>query len=84
MTNYEVTHSNGTRTTQHDSEDAALASVHAIYGDDCCIHDDWQAAGWRGDNEIERLLVWSDEESSESDDGAQAVASIRRYETDEA
>lgn len=77
---YEVTHSNGSRTTQHDSLESAEQAVRDTYGDACYIHDDWQSAGYHGDAEVTRLLVWSDETSSENDDGANAVASIRRWE----
>ena len=75
---YEITHSNGTRATEHDTETEARAEVERIYGSDVVYQDDWQSDG----PDSERLLVWTDEESADNDPGANAVASIRRENED--
>lgn len=40
--------------------------------------DQWDAAGWNGDNEpCKRLLIWETEEASEGDAGQNAIAEIQ-------
>ena len=76
---YEITHSNGTRATEHDTEDEARAEIERVYGEDCYYLEDWESDG----PDSERLLVWTSEAESENDPGANAVASIRRENEDQ-
>jgi hypothetical protein len=76
---YTITHSNGTRTTEHDTETEARAEVERVYGPDVVYQEDWQSDG----PDSERLLVWLTEEDADNDPGANAVASIRRENEDE-
>lgn len=74
---YQITYSNGDCTTEHDTEDDARNEIARTVGDDAVIHDEWQSCGHDGE---ERLLVWSCESDADNDDGAKAVASLRRSE----
>lgn len=70
-TTYEISYTDG-RTDTVDSYDAAVAIIESEYPGAEIGHDGDLSDG--GD----RTLCWSDEESSVNDDGANAVASIRR------
>jgi hypothetical protein len=75
---YEVTHSNGYRATEHDTETEARAEVERVYGPEVVYQEDWQSNG----PDSERLLAWTTEEDANNDPGANAVASIRRENED--
>ena len=66
------------RIVRHDSLGAALAAIRETHEDAVAYHEDGRevtgSARIRG---TARVLVWEDEESSEDDDGARAIASIR-------
>lgn len=73
MTTYQIDWTDG-RTESHDTYEAACDAVTAEYPDAEIGHDGDLTDG--GD----RTLCWADEASSANDDGARAVASIRRAE----
>jgi hypothetical protein len=67
-----ITYTDG-RVTVVDTEDEAVEILESEYPD-CYILDEWQKVNSRH----ERKLVWAAESDSENDDGANAIASIRR------
>lgn len=69
---YEIRYSNGRTERGYETEDDAREAVLEEYPDAEIGHPGDLSDG--GD----RTLCWADEESSVDDDGARAVASIRR------
>lgn len=70
--NMNITYTNGMVTTV-DSEDEAREILGVQYPD-AVYCDEWQPVNER----YERRLVWSDESAADNDNGAKAVALIRR------
>lgn len=74
-----INYSNGSKSTVETIE-AVHAEIIATYPDAVYCHNG-EADDVPRDSEIDdagRILVWEDEEHSENDDGARAVASIYR------
>ena len=71
MTAYEISYSDG-RTDEASSYADAIAIIRAEYGPDAVTEHDGDLSDG-GD----RTICWADEASSDNDDGANAVASIR-------
>jgi hypothetical protein len=69
---YKIEFSNGDKADGFESVQDAIEYVESIYPDAECGHD--------GDllNGGDRTLCWADSASAENDDGARAIASIRR------
>ena len=68
---YRINYSNGQRAADCETYDEAVSRIVAEYPDAEIGHDGDLSDG--GD----QTLCWADEASSEGDDGANAVASIR-------
>lgn len=68
---YRIDYSHGI-STWHQTYDDAVAAIRSVYTDPEIGHDGDITDGG------ERTLVWRDLESSDDDDGARAVATIRR------
>lgn len=66
---YRVQHSHGA-TEEHDTYEQALAGLRGVYGSEIEVEGD-------PDDVHARVLVWSDAEAAENDDGARAVASVK-------
>ena len=77
---YKVTYTNGNASETHATLADAFRSLLArfpdlsAYTDDGCRVNE-EAPEWHA---VERIIVWENEDDSEEDDGARAVASISR------
>jgi hypothetical protein len=76
-----VKHSHG-QTERHDDMEAAWAALRSVYGEEIYAvgPDGWDVTGcetWQ--HASGSVLVWSDEASSEDDDGQRAVATISAH-----
>ena len=79
MKSYVLSYSGSGATSEiyADSDSAAIKQAVALIGGEPVVCDQWDADGCNGDDEpCKRLLIWSDEGSSENDDGANAVAQL--------
>lgn len=82
VTTYTIRHSHGL-TESHDSYATAVEALKSVYGAEvyavdgngweCTDSEEWPDGSGHGS-----ILVWSDESSSEGDDGTRAVAWISR------
>jgi hypothetical protein len=61
---YQISYTNGRKSSEHDSLESAKAEILATWEDAYFYAND------------DRVLAWANEQDSDDDDGAKAVASI--------